>query len=207
MSFRARERTASRLSPGVEEHDDRITSVDFIKQPDVRETLRSARWDLVIVDEAHKMSAYLYPSASLRAGETKHQRKIDKTQRYRVGEILSQQAEHLLFLTATPHKGDEENFRLFLDLLRPGFFARTELLAQSVQEGDNPIFVRRLKEDMVRFDGTAIFPPRHVQDYFDRAKAHRSISFALMILQRRLTSSTHAVYRRVRGTADRAGHD
>ncbi|MGC9400238.1 MAG: helicase-related protein [Anaerolineae bacterium] len=192
-----------------EEHDDGITSVDFIKQPDVRETLRSARWDLVIVDEAHKMSAYLY--------ETKNRRKIDKTQRYRVGEILSQQAEHLLFLTATPHKGDEENFRLFLDLLRPGFFARTELLEQSVQEGDNPIFVRRLKEDMYRFDGTAIFPPRHVhtvrfrltdaeralyngvtryvQDYFDRAKEHRSISFALMILQRRLTSSTHAVYR------------
>ncbi len=192
-----------------EEHDDCITSIDFIKQPGVRETLRSARWDLVIVDEAHKMSATLY--------ETKNQRKIDKTQRYRLGEVLSQQAEHLLFLTATPHRGDEENFRLFLDLLRPGFFARTELLEQSVQEGDNPVFVRRLKEDMVRFDGTPIFPPRHVhtvrfrltaaeralyngvtryvQDYFDRAKEHRSISFALMILQRRLTSSTHAIYR------------
>lgn len=192
-----------------EEHDDAIVSIDFIKQPAVRETLRSARWDLVIVDEAHKMAAYLY--------ETKRERKIDKTQRYRVGEILSQQAEHLLFLTATPHKGDEEAFRLFLDLLRPGFFSRTELLHESVEQGDNPIFVRRLKEDMKRFDGSPIFPPRHVrtlafrltdaerelyngvtryvQEYFDRAKENRSIAFALMILQRRLTSSTHAVCR------------
>ncbi|MFP4396285.1 MAG: DEAD/DEAH box helicase, partial [Anaerolineales bacterium] len=192
-----------------EEHNQCITSIDFIKQDEIRESLRSVRWDLVIADEAHKMAAYLY--------ETKKQRKIEKTQRYRAGEMLSQQTEHMLFLTATPHKGDEENFRLFLDLLRPGFFARTDLLQASVEAGDNPIFVRRLKEDMRHFDGRAIFPPRHVhtvrfrlteaerelyngvtryvQDYFDQAKEHRSISFALMILQRRLTSSTHAVAR------------
>ncbi|MBN1259367.1 MAG: DUF3883 domain-containing protein [Anaerolineae bacterium] len=192
-----------------EERDDCITSIDFIKQDAIRESLRNVHWDLVVVDEAHKMSAYLY--------ETKNQRKIDKTQRYRAGEVLSRQTEHLLFLTATPHRGDEENFRLFLDLLRPGFFARKELLAESVQTGDNPIFIRRLKEDMKTFDGRPIFPPRHVQtipfrltpeeldlynavtryvqDYFDKAKENRSISFALMILQRRLTSSTYAVYR------------
>ncbi|MBN2394097.1 MAG: DEAD/DEAH box helicase family protein, partial [Anaerolineae bacterium] len=192
-----------------EEHDNCIASTDFIKQDEIRESLRSVRWDLVIVDEAHKMSAYLY--------ETKKQRKVEKTKRYRAGEVLSQQSEHMLFLTATPHKGDEENFRLFLDLLRPGFFARKELLQASIEAGDNPIFVRRLKEDMRHFDGRPIFPPRHVhtvrfrlteaerelyngvtryvQDYFDQAKEHRSISFALMILQRRLTSSTHAVYR------------
>ena len=192
-----------------EEHNNCITSTDFIKQDEIRESLRSVRWDLVIVDEAHKMSAYLY--------ETKKQRRVEKTKRYRAGEVLSQQTEHLLFLTATPHKGDEENFRLFLDLLRPGFFASKELLQASIEAGDNPIFIRRLKEDMRHFDGRPIFPPRHVhsvrfrlteaerelyngvtryvQDYFDQAKEHRSISFALMILQRRLTSSTHAVYR------------
>ncbi|MFP4343587.1 MAG: helicase-related protein, partial [Anaerolineales bacterium] len=192
-----------------EEHAAAIASIDFLKQPDVRETLRSARWDLIIVDEAHKMSAYVY--------ETSRQRKVDKTQRYRLGELLSQQTEHLLFLTATPHKGDEENFRLFLDLLRPGFFAQPELLQESVESQDNPVFIRRLKEDMLTFDGRPIFPPRHVhtvrfrltaeeqalyngvtryvQDYFDRAKENRSISFALMILQRRLTSSTHAIHR------------
>ena len=131
--------------------------------------------------------------------------------------MLSRQTEHMLFLTATPHRGDEEDFRLFLDLLRPGFFAQTELLKESVENKDNPVFVRRLKEDMRTFDGRPIFPPRHVntvpfrltaaeialyngvtryvQEYFDKAKENRSISFALMILQRRLTSSTHAIYR------------
>ncbi len=192
-----------------EEREHLITSIDFAKQDDVRNTLRGTHWDLVIVDEAHKMSAYAY--------ESKNRIKIDKTKRYQLGETLSGQTENLLFLTATPHKGDEENFRLFLDLLRPGFFAKTELLKESIQQKDNPVFIRRLKEDMHTFEGKAIFPPRYVRsvrfrltpaeaalynqvtryvrDYFDKAKKNRSISFALMILQRRLTSSTHAIYR------------
>lgn len=200
-----------------EGHDDCITSIDFVKQDAIRESLRTAHWDLVIVDEAHKMSAYLY--------ESKNQRKVDKTKRYRAGEILSQQTEHMLFLTATPHRGDEENFRLFLDLLRPGFFANRGLLQESVQNQDNPIFIRRLKEDMRTFTGTPLFPPRHVQtisfrltleelslynavthyvqEYFDKAKENRSISFALMILQRRLTSSTYAVYRSLQRRKER----
>ena len=191
-----------------EETDRCITSIDFVKQDDVRSTLASTTWDLVIVDEAHKMSAYAY--------ESRNRTRIDKTQRYRLGEVLSRRTNHLLFLTATPHRGDEQNFRLFLDLLRPGFFAQPELLQESIQNKDNPVFVRRLKEDMKRFDGAAIFPPRYVhtvsfrltaaeaelyngvtryvQDYFDKARENRSISFALMILQRRLTSSTHAIY-------------
>lgn len=191
-----------------DEKEQLITSIDFVKQDNVRYSLRSSNWDLVIVDEAHKMSAYAY--------QTKERKKIDKTKRYQVGEILTSQTEHMLFLTATPHKGDEENFRLFLDLLRPGFFAQTDLLKESVEAKDNPVFVRRLKEDMRKFDNSPIFPPRHVRtvsfrlsepekdlyndvtnyvkDYFDKAKENRSISFALMILQRRLTSSTHAIY-------------
>jgi len=195
-----------------EERDTCITSIDFIKRDEIRATLRTARWDLVIVDEAHKMSAYAY--------QGRERVKVDKTKRYQVGEILSRQANHVLFLTATPHRGDEENFRLFLALLRPGFFAQTALLKESVEQKDNPIFVRRLKEDMKRFDGSDIFPPRHVhtvpfrltadeialyngvtryvQDYFDKAKENRSISFALVILQRRLTSSTHAIYESLR---------
>lgn len=192
-----------------EERDQIITSIDFVKQDSVRATLRSFRWDLIIVDEAHKMSAYAY--------QGRERVKIDRTKRYQVGEILSGQANHLLFLTATPHRGDPENFRLFLELLRPGFFAEAGLLKESVESKDNPLFVRRLKEDMKRFDGTPIFPPRHVQsvqfrltpaelelyndvtnyvrNYFDRAKENRSIAFALMVLQRRLTSSSHAIYR------------
>ena len=184
-----------------------IASVDFLKQDDIKATLPSARWDLVIVDEAHKMSAYAY--------ETKKRTKIDKTKRYQVGEVLSEQTEHMLFLTATPHKGDEENFRLFLDLLRPGFFANEEMLKESVEEGENPLFIRRLKEDMMKFDGEPIFPPRHVKttrfrltekeqrlynsvtsyvkSYYDQAKEKRHITFAMVILQRRLTSSVYAI--------------
>jgi SNF2 family DNA or RNA helicase len=192
-----------------EEREHLITSIDFAKQDDIRRTLQGTHWDLIIVDEAHKMSAYAY--------ETKNQAKIDKTKRYQLGEVISRRTEHLLFLTATPHKGDPENFRLFLDLLRPGFFAKPELLEQSIRQKDNPIFIRRLKEDMYDFNGKPIFPPRHVhsvkfkltfdelslynsvtdyvRNYFDKAKENRSISFALMILQRRLTSSSHAIYR------------
>jgi len=190
-----------------DEHPRAIASIDFLKQDDIKETLRASRWDLVIVDEAHKMSAYIY--------QTKEGEKVDKTQRYRVGEVLSEQSEHMLFLSATPHKGDEEHFRLFLDLLRPGFFAKKELLEESVERQENPLFIRRLKEDMKTFDGEPLFPPRHVQtarfrltqeemrlynevtsyikNYYDQAKDHRHIAFAMVILQRRLTSSVHAI--------------
>ena len=200
-----------------EETDRCITSIDFIKQDDVRATLGSTHWDLVIVDEAHKMAAYAY--------ETRRGWRVDKTKRYQAGEVLSHCANHMLFLTATPHKGDEENFRLFLDLLRPGFFAQAELLRESVENEDNPVFIRRLKEDMRRFDGTPIFPPRHirsckfpltpaeldlyngvtryVRDHYDRARENRSISFALVILQRRLTSSSHAIYRSLQRRRER----
>ncbi len=81
-----------------EEEDQCITSIDFIKQDEIQATLRGVHWDLVIVDEAHKMSAYAY------RGQKRV--KIDKTKRYQVGEVLSRQTDHLLFLTATPHRGD-----------------------------------------------------------------------------------------------------
>lgn len=186
-----------------------VASIDFLKQDDIAQKLRSSYWDLVIVDEAHKMSAYGY--------STKKGQKIEKTRRYRVGEILSNLSTHLLFLTATPHRGDDENFRLFLDLLRPGFFSKTDLLMESIENKENPLFVRRLKEDMKDFQGKKLFPPRHVntvsftltieekklytavtnyvKNFFDKAKENRSITFAMMILQRRLTSSTHAILR------------
>src|SRR5207302_9224871 len=79
-----------------------ITSIDWAKRDEVKESLSRAQWDLVIVDEAHRMSAY----------DAEH-----KTERYRLGELLSEHADHLVLLTATPHKGDPENFALFLQLL------------------------------------------------------------------------------------------
>ncbi|MCS7301716.1 MAG: DEAD/DEAH box helicase [Fimbriimonadales bacterium] len=181
-----------------------ITSMDFAKQESILTTLREAHWDLVIVDEAHKMAAYQYGS------------KTSKTSRYQLGELLSQRTHGLLFLTATPHRGDPENFRLFLDLLRPGFFGTVELLEQSVQQRDNPLFLRRLKEDLKDFNGRPLFPPRHVTtrtfrlsdaekqlynaltDYvekeYNRALQgdNRNAAFALILLQRRFASSIYA---------------
>jgi Superfamily II DNA/RNA helicases, SNF2 family len=190
-----------------QEHAQLVTSMDFAKQDDVLASLAEVRWDLVVVDEAHKMAAYRY-------GE-----KMTKTDRYRLGELLSRTSNFLLFLTATPHRGDPENFRLFLDLLQPGLFANTSLLIESVQNADNPLFLRRLKEDLKDFEGRPLFPPRHVAtkayrlnddekrlynavtEYVEKsynkalAAEKRNVAFALLILQRRLASSLRAVRR------------
>ena len=128
-----------------------ITSIDFAKREDILPSLSAAHFDLVVVDEAHKMSAYRY-------GE-----KTEKTGRYKLGEALSGITEHLLFLTATPHRGDPDNFRLFLDLLEPGFFATNEMLLESIGNEDNPLFIRRVKEDLKDFQCRPLFLPRHVE--------------------------------------------
>jgi len=80
-----------------------ITSISWVSRiEDAKESLLRSRWDLVIVDEAHKMAAY---SAD------------KKTLAYKLGEALSTMTDHYLLMTATPHKGDPENFCLFLELL------------------------------------------------------------------------------------------
>jgi len=183
-----------------------ITSIDFAKRDDIIPSINSTYFDLVIVDEAHKMSAYKY-------GEQTH-----KTGRYKLGEVVSNNSENLLFLTATPHRGDPENFRLFLDLLDPGFFATQKMLEDSIQNKDNPLFIRRIKEDLKDFEGKPLFLPRNIQtlsfrlsneekllynevskyvkEQYNKALAkdgRRYIAFALVILQRRLASSTYAL--------------
>lgn len=192
-----------------------IISMDFAKQDDVMFALKDSFWDLCIVDEAHKLSAYKYGQ------------KIKKTERYTFGELLSPLTNYLLFLTATPHRGDPENFRLLLDLLEPGFFADTRMLSQSIQDKDNPLFLRRLKEDLKDFEGAPIFPPRkvetikyylsddekllynavteYVEKHFNKAleKEKRNVTFALTILQRRLASSVRAIRKSLERRHDR----
>ncbi|MFZ2215963.1 MAG: helicase-related protein [Methanothermobacter tenebrarum] len=183
-----------------------ITSMDFAKQKDVMGTLSGIRWDLVVVDEAHKMSAR--PSGG----------SIRKTKRYRLGELLSKNSDHLLFLTATPHNGDRESFRLFLDLLKPGFFANEKLIEEARQKNDNPLFIRRTKEELRDFDGKPIFKKRqtftikfllsdeemelysqlskYVQKEYKRSLSHENrygYVFALLLLQRRMASSIYAL--------------
>ena len=196
--------------------DQIITSMDFAKRDEIRAALNAAQFDLIIVDEAHKMSA------------DKYSEQIDKTRRYRLGEVLSANSEHLLFLTATPHKGDNENFRLFLDLLEPGFFATTDMLAESLAKDENTLFLRQIKEDMKNFDGTPLFLPRYVEtltyslsdperdlyrevtmyvkNQFNKALSSnkkRSIGFAMIVLQRRLASSSFALWRSLQRRRDR----
>ncbi len=186
-----------------------ITSIDFAKQEEIINSIASTHYDLIVVDEAHKMSAYRYG------------KKLDKTIRYRLGERLSQICTHFLFLTATPHHGDPESFRLFLDLLDPGFFATTDLVAESIRKQENPLFIRRVKEDLKDFEGKPLFLPRHVEtkqfslkiespveqelynelshyviEQYNKAlnrDKRRNVAFALVILQRRLASSTYAL--------------
>ena len=183
-----------------------ITSIDFAKREEILPSLGSVDWDLVIVDEAHKMAAYRYRD------------KLSKTERYRLGEVLSKNTDHMLFLTATPHKGDPENFRLFLDLLFPGFFATKKLIDESLESKDNPLFIRRMKEDLKDFEGKPIFTHRfpktikfrlsekekrlynelskYVISQYNKAlqsDKRRNIAFALLILQRRMASSVYAL--------------
>ncbi len=183
-----------------------ITSIDFLaRQDDILNLLRDVRWDLVIVDEAHKMAAYNYGN------------KINKTQRYEFGEFLRDRTDHFLFLTATPHKGDPDNFALLLQLLDRDLYVTGNILAEASAHNENRIMIRRLKEDMRKFDGSPCFPPRHVktlsyrlsqeeldlydavteyvQNNFQRAVAaeNRNVGLALTVLQRRLASSLAAI--------------
>ena len=121
-----------------------ITSLDLAKRTEILPGLRQVHWDLVIVDEAHHMSA---------RDET------HKSQRYRLGELLRDSADHMLLLTATPHKGDPQNFTLFLQLLDRDAYADVRSIREAMERRRAPFYLRRTKEAMVYFperqtDGT-----------------------------------------------------
>jgi hypothetical protein len=113
-----------------------ITSLDLAKRNDILPSLRQVHWDLVVVDEAHRMSA---------AGEDK------KSLRYRLGELLRDTTDHSLLLTATPHKGDPLNFSLFLRLLDEDAFADGRSIREAMDRRRAPFYLRRIKEAMVYF--------------------------------------------------------
>lgn len=113
-----------------------ITSLDLAKRPDILAGLRQVHWDLAIVDEAHRMS--WTPPAR-------------KTARYALGELLRDSTDHMLLLTATPHKGDPANFSLFLQLLDADAYADVKSIKQAIKEQHAPFYLRRTKEAMVYF--------------------------------------------------------
>ena len=182
-----------------------LASLNWCARDDIQQLIFEADFDLVIIDEAHKMAAY----------QTSN-KKLSKTKLYTLGEKLLQRTPHALLLTATPHKGDSQNYRLLLKLLDPYVF-HDQLKDDTLKEFSNPYIVRRLKEDMVDLNGQNIFPKRitktiqyelsnaevnlyenitsYVSDYYNKALKNRQnvATFALMILQRRLSSSLYAL--------------
>lgn len=197
-----------------QEKDHVITSLDWAKRDAVVESMaRAPRWNLIIVDEAHRMSA----------SDAQH-----KTERYRLGEMLSDHTDHLLLLTGTPHKGDEENFCLFLRLLDTEVYADVTSLQAALEEHEAPFYLRRTKEAMVTFPdpvsgiSQAVFRKREVRttafdllpdelefyleltDYVyaqsaraaaDNSARGRALGFTMAMYQRRFASSLHAVVR------------
>lgn len=205
-----------------------ITSLDLAKRDDILPSLRQAHWDLVIVDEAHRMSAVADDKKSLR---------------YKLGELLRDTTDHYVLLTATPHRGDPDNFTLFLRLLDEDAFADVRSIKVAMDRRRAPFYLRRVKEAMVYFpeqqpDGSwvaqKIFTKRiphavtfnidgpefelyrevtrFVKAQSARAAAReedpraRAVGFLMTLYQRRLASSTFAVRRSLENRANRLGH-
>lgn len=171
--------------------------------------LAESDWDLIVVDEAHRMSANWW------SGE------LRKTRRYELGQLLGSIARHLLLMSATPHAGSDENFQAFLALLDPDRFEGQ--FREGAHSMDTSGLMRRMvKEDLLTFEGKSLFPERradtlpyqlspgesslyeavtqYVREEMNRAESlidnrRRTVGFALTVLQRRLASSTYAILR------------
>ena len=188
------------------------------RNEDVQAKLENTDWDLVVCDEAHKMSAAFF------GGEVKY------TRRYRLGQLLGRLTRHLLLMTATPHNGKPEDFQLFMALLDSDRFEGR--FRDGVHSAEVSDMMRRLvKEQLLKFDGTPLFPERraytvsyklsdaeaalyksvtdYVREEFNRADALQNegrkgtVGFALTILQRRLASSPEAIYQSLRRRRER----
>lgn len=176
------------------------------RNEELQAQLKETEWDLIIVDEAHRMGAHYFGG------------KLEKTKRFLLGEMLGRITRHLLLMTATPHSGKEEDFQLFLTLLdRDRFEGKNTKTANT-----DGIMRRMVKEDLLTFDGKKLFPERraetvpyelteleyslyeqvtaYVREGMNRAdrvggKRKNTVGFALTVLQRRLASSPEAIYK------------
>lgn len=195
-----------------EKYNKIITSIDYAKREEVMSSLERSNWDLVIFDEAHHLSAYKYGS------------EIKRSDRYKLAELLKDKTEGLLFLTATPHKGDSYAFYAILSLLDPYIFLDENHIER---EKLKRIMIRRLKEDVTDFDGKLLFLPRKVQtlsvDFTDSERrlydavtdyvsqwyniaketGNRNVGFAMVILQKRMVSSIAAIKQSLKNRKDK----
>ena len=201
-----------------EDIDHLIVRLDQMsRNEELQEKLCAAGWDLVVFDEAHKLAAHFFGS------------KLEKTGRFKLAEKLGAQTRHLLLMTATPHNGKEEDFQLFLSLLDSDRFYGK--FRDGVHKVDCSDLIRRMvKEKLVKFDGTPLFPERRaytvnyelsnlesalyeaVTDYVktEMGKADQldgkrkgSVGFALTALQRRLASSPEAIFQSLKRRRER----
>lgn len=204
------------------ESDQVVTSVSWISRvDDARNSLLRAHWDLVIVDEAHKMSA----------ANSDH-----KTLAFQLGEELAERTDHFLMMTATPHKGDPEHFRQFLSLLDKDVYGDIASLNEAMKRQSAPFYLRRLKESLVSFPDPEtglshkLFRHREVKTtefqlygnefvfyeeltaYVNRqsqtaaasnSPAARAMGFTMAMLQRRFASSVYAARRSLERMRDK----
>ncbi len=187
------------------------------RNPEWLQRLDQVEWDLVIIDEAHRMGVHWYGQ------------ELDRTRRYQLGEYLRDRTRHLLLMTATPHTGKADDFQAFLQLLDVDRFAGR--YRSGVHSVDTEGVMRRMvKEDLLTFEGLPLFPQRiaesvpyeltdaeldlydAVTDYVrtemnraDRLDPSRrvTVGFALTVLQRRLASSPEAIHQSLVRRSDR----
>lgn len=200
---------ASQAGDPFDQHPLLIARVDALsRNEELLERLRQSEWDLVVVDEAHRMSAHYFGA------------ELKETRRYRLGRLLGEVTRHLLLMTATPHAGKEQDFQLFLALLDPDRFeGRYRPGVHDVEASD--LMRRMVKERLLTFEGRPLFPERraatvpfrlsederllyeevtrYVREQMDRAdrvggRRGNTVGFALTVLQRRLASSPEAIY-------------
>jgi len=187
------------------------------RSEELQEKLRNTDWDLIIVDEAHKLSANYFGN------------KVNKTKRFVLGELLGSICRHFLLMTATPHNGKEEDFQVWMSLLDSDrFYGKFREGAHKVDITD--MMRRMVKEELLTFDGTPLFPERraytanydlspleaslyeqvttYVREEMNRAdkldnKKKTTVGFALTQLQRRLASSPEAIYQSLKRRRNR----
>jgi superfamily II DNA or RNA helicase len=200
----------TRTGNPFEECDLMVARLDQLARSDeLQEKLGFTRWDLIVVDEAHKLSASWYGS------------ELKETRRFKLGKLLGSVTRHFLLMTATPHNGKEEDFQLFMSLLDSDrFYGKFRDGAHKVDTSD--MMRRMVKEQLLKFDGTPLFPERraytvnyrlsnaeaalyhavttYVKEEMNRAdalvdgKRKGTVGFALTSLQRRLASSPEAIF-------------
>lgn len=210
--------TATPSGNPFEDGDQLIVRMDQMSRNiELQEKLCNAGWDLVVFDEAHKLSAHFYGQ------------KIERTKRFTLAENLGSHTRHLLLMTATPHNGKEEDFQLFLSLLDSDrFYGKFRDGVHKVDASD--LMRRMVKEELLKFDGTPLFPERraytvnytlsdieaalyeavthYVQEEMGKAEnldgqRKGSVGFALTTLQRRLASSPEAIFQSIKRRRER----